>query len=222
MDNLKKIGLFGGCFNPVHIGHLRAAEEIKDILFLDKIVFIPTFIHPQKKKKGMVEAKHRFKMLKLATEDNSNFEVSNVELKRGGPSYSIDTLRHLYKTLKNKDLYFILGTENFSRITTWKDYEQLFEYSNFTVIARPGVRFKDFGSLIPFEIRDYFRYSNSNGESVFFQHRNGNQLIFVKIRGINLSSTKVRELVKGKKSIRYFVPDKLLEYIISNNLFMEE
>ncbi len=92
-------GLFGGSFNPVHIGHLRAAEEVMEILSLDKIVFIPSSIHPIKKDKNIIEAKYRLRMLELATKDNKKFEVSDAEMKRPGPSYTIDTLKHFKKKI---------------------------------------------------------------------------------------------------------------------------
>ena len=93
----RKIGIFGGSFNPVHLGHLRAAEEIREILSLEKIIFIPTSIHPLKPVKNMPSGRKRFQMLNLAVKDNPCFEVSDLELKREGPSYTIDTLKYFSK-----------------------------------------------------------------------------------------------------------------------------
>jgi nicotinate-nucleotide adenylyltransferase len=212
-------GLFGGSFNPVHIGHLRAAEEVMEILSLDKIVFIPSSIHPIKKDKNIIEAKYRLRMLELATKDNKEFEVSYVEMKRPGASYTIDTLKHFKKNYKNDQSYFILGTENFASIDTWKDYKELFNYTNFAILSRPGFNYNNIKDIIPGSLAKQFKFSENKNGMTIYEHLSGNKLIFFKIKGIRISSTAIRRLVKNNKSIKYFVPNNLNNYILKNNLY---
>ena len=217
-----RIGLFGGSFNPVHIGHLRAAEEIKELLMLDKVIFIPTAVHPLKRSKNIPEGRKRFQMLKLATRDNPDFEVSDLELKRKGPSYTIDTLKYFSKKYKRREFYFILGSENLYGIDKWKDYSELFEYSNFAIMKRPGVRSIKGKSAIPSKLRKMFVFKQPKNDIAYFQHKSSKKLIFLNIRGIRISSTKVRKLIRDKKSVRYFIPNRLYTYIMKNNLYTGE
>jgi len=217
-----KIGLFGGSFNPVHIGHLRAAEEIKELLLLDKIIFIPTATHPLKKSKNVPDGKKRYQMLKLAVRDNPDFEVSDAELKRGGPSYTIDTLKYFSKMYKRKELYFIIGSENLSNIDKWKEYQELFIYSNFVVIKRPGKRFSKDKSMLPAKLKSMFDFKESSKDITIYEQKKSKKLIFLNIRGIRISSTRVRKLIKDKKSVRYFIPNGLYNYILKNNIYIGE
>ncbi len=217
-----KVGLFGGSFNPLHIGHLRAADEVREILDLDKVVFIPSSIHPIKNKKNIVDARYRLKMLELATSDTGEFEVSDVEMKRPGPSYTIDTLKHFKNKFKNYRLFFILGTENLAKIDTWKDCRELFNYADFAVISRPGFNFKNIRDIIPRGLAKEFTFlENKEGKTVY-KHTSGNKLIFFKISGIRISSTTLRNSVKNGNSIKYFVPDSVNKYILKNKLYLGE
>ena len=216
----KKIGLFGGSFNPVHLGHLRAAEEIKELLSLDRVIFIPTAVHPLKQNRSVPDGKKRFHMLKLATRDNPDFEVSEVELKRKGPSYTVDTLKYYSNRYKNKQYYFIIGSENLASIDRWKQYEDLFSYSNFAVIKRPGVKFNKGKSSLPPKLRRMFKLIKSGSDYTEYEHKSSKKLIFLNIRGIRISSTRVRKLIKEKKSVRYYIPNSLNTYILKNNLYI--
>jgi len=217
-----KVGLFGGSFNPLHIGHLRAAEEVREILDLDKIIFIPSSIHPIKNEKNIVDAKYRLRMLELATRDIKDFEVSDVEMKRPGPSYTVDTLKYFKDKFKNYRLIFILGTENLAKIDTWKDYKELFKYADFAVLSRPGFNLKNIRDIIPRGLVKQFKLSeNKNGKTVY-KHLSGNSLVFFKIKGIRISSTTLRKLVENGKSIKYFVPDRVNKYILKNKLYLGE
>jgi len=217
-----QVGLFGGSFNPLHIGHLRAAEEVREILDLDKIIFIPSSIHPIKNEKNIVDAKYRLRMLELATRDIKDFEVSDVEMKRPGPSYTVDTLKYFKDKFKNYRLIFILGTENLAKIDTWKDYKELFKYADFAVLSRPGFNLKNIRDIIPRGLVKQFKLSeNKNGKTVY-KHLSGNSLVFFKIKGIRISSTTLRKLVENGKSIKYFVPDRVNKYILKNKLYLGE
>ena len=213
------MGLFGGSFNPLHIGHLRAAEEVREILGLDKVIFIPSSIHPIKNEKSMIEAKYRLKMLELATRGIEEFDVSDVEIKRPGPSYTVDTLKYLKDKFKNYSLYFILGSENFAKINTWKDYRELFKYADFAVLSRPGYNLEKIGDIIPGSLLKQFKLSENIDDKAVYKNSRGNRLIFFKIRGIRISSTTLRKHVEKGKSIRFFVPDRVNKYILKNKLY---
>jgi len=219
MGTKLRVGLFGGSFNPLHTGHLRAAEEVREILELDKVIFIPSSIHPIKNDKNIINAKYRLKMLELATKGIKEFEVSGVEMKRAGPSYTIDTLKHFKSKFKNYRLFFILGSENMARIDTWKDYKELFRYADFAVVGRPGFNFKNIKDIIPSGLVKQFKLSNKTAYKTVYKHTKGNNLIFFKIKGIRISSTTLRNIVKNGKSIKYFVPDSVNKYIIKNKLY---
>ena len=220
-DRLTKIGLFGGTFDPIHFGHLRAAEEIREILDLEKIYFVPTSVTPHKTSPGMASPHHRLKMLELALNDNNFFSISDIEIKRGGKSYTIDTLRYFSDTFPLFDLYFIAGSDLFSEIDSWKDYKKIFRASNFAVIERPGFGFELPGTL-PLEIKDDFRYYKHYNNLTLYINKNSRILSLVKIHGLEISSTKIRELVEKSKSIKYLVPSSVEAYIIEHGIYKKE
>ena len=216
----KKIGLFGGTFDPIHFGHLRAAEEIKEILELDKVYFIPSGVPPHKTVSRITDAQKRLQMIRHAIEGNPYFDVSEFEIKRDTPSYTIHTLEYFIETVSDVELYFILGNEQFNDIETWKDYLTLFKLSNFAVITRPG--FSELDSCkVPLALKDEFRYYNSI-ENVISYSNKDKEIVFIEIKGIEISSTDIRNFVESNKSIKYLVPNKVESYIKSKKLYTQE
>ncbi|NIP29418.1 MAG: nicotinate (nicotinamide) nucleotide adenylyltransferase, partial [Candidatus Dadabacteria bacterium] len=203
-------------------GHLRGAEETREILGLDEIIFIPALVPPHKNNNEVADAFHRLEMLNLATKSNPAFKVSDIELNRNGPSYTIDTLKYLKSNDPHNEYYFILGTELFTRIDTWKDYNELFNYANFIILNRPGYYDVDLDHLFPHAVKDDFEFFNKHNEIHTFVHKSSNKLFFIEIKGIKLSSTKIRELLHNGKSIKYLVPEKIEKYIVDNKLYLEE
>jgi nicotinate-nucleotide adenylyltransferase len=218
---LTKVGLFGGTFDPIHFGHLRAAEEIREILDLEKVYFVPTSVPPHKTTSGMASPHDRMKMLELALNDNNFFRISDIEIKRGGKSYTIDTLRFFCDTFPLCDLYFIAGSDLFSEIDSWKDYKKIFMASNFAVIERPGFGFQ-FPDMLPLEIKDDFRYYKEYNNLTLYINKSSRILSLVKIDGLEISSTKIRELVKEFKSIKYLVPSSVEAYILEHGIYKKE
>ncbi len=216
----KRIGLFGGTFDPIHFGHLRAAEEIKHILNLDKILFIPSSTPPHKENSNITLAKDRLEMIRLAIDGNKCFEISDFEIESKSPSYTIITLEHFKNYEPDSKLYFIVGNELFNEIETWRDYKKLFELANFAVITRPGFSELD-SSRIPLALKDDFRYHNTKENLISFTN-NKKEIVFVEIKGIEISSTDIRGFVKSKQSIKFLVPDKVEQYILSQKLYAEE
>lgn len=220
-DRLVKVGLFGGTFDPIHFGHLRAAEEIREILGLEKIYFVPASVPPHKTTPGMASPHHRLKMLELAVNDNNFFSISDVEIKRGGKSYTIDTLQYFSETYPLFELYFISGSDLFSEIDSWKDYKKIFSASNFAVVERPGFSFELPGTL-PLEIKDDFRYYKNHNNLTLYINKNSRILSLIKIDGLEISSTKIRELVNKSKSIKYLVPSSVETYILEHAIYKKE
>ena len=128
-----KIGFMGGSFDPVHAGHLRAAEEISEKLELDEVVFIPALISPHKNSETITDSSHRLNMLNLSIKASPHFKISDMELRREPPSYTVDTLRSLNESNLEDRHYFIMGSELFAEIDMWKDFAELFNYSSFVV-----------------------------------------------------------------------------------------
>ncbi len=217
-----KTGLMGGSFDPVHAGHLRAAEEICERLALDEVVFIPTLVSPHKNSETMAAPSHRLNMLSLSAKRNSRFRVSDMELRREPPSYTIDTLKSLNESNPQNRYYFIMGCELFAEIDTWKDFAELFNYSSFVVLRRPGYDFADSASPIPLALENDFRYSYSDRGMDVFAHKSSNELLFIDIAGIRVSSTEIRELARHGSSLRYLVPREVEEYIAENGLYQLE
>ena len=217
IEKKQRVGLFGGTFDPIHFGHLRAAEEIKQILELDKVYFIPTSVSPHKIDTIVTPSSKRLKMLKLAIEGNEYFDISEFELESETPSYTINTLEYFNKMEPTPEMYFIIGNEQFDQIESWKDYRGLFELTNFAVITRPG--FSELSSnKVPLALKEEFRYDNCI-ENVISYTNKTKEIIFIEIKGIEISSTDIRNFVKSKKSIKYLVPDKVQNFIISEKLY---
>ncbi len=222
----KKIGLFGGTFDPIHLGHLSAAQEIEHILDLDKIYFIPSGNPPHKENANITPAQDRLEMIKLAIEENPDFEVSEFELNSKSPSYTIKTLEHFSTIEPDVEFYFIVGHELFNNIESWKDYKKLFELSNFAVITRPGYSDMD-SSKVPLALEDDFRYYNvienvisyTNTKDSTLKNKN---IVFIEIKGIEISSTEIRSFVKSKQSIKHLVPRSVEEYISAQKLYTQE
>ena len=137
-----KVGVFGGTFNPIHYGHLRAAEEVREKLGFEKILFIPSG-KPPLKTKDIAVAAHRFEMARLAILDNPFFEISDIETKRTGKSYTVKTIEELKKAYPSREFYLILGIDAFLDIPNWRHPERLIALANFVIISRPGFRFAD-------------------------------------------------------------------------------
>ncbi len=143
----QKLGILGGTFNPIHYGHLAAAEEVRDRLKLDRILFIPSYLPPHKLEENVPSAVQRMEMVRLATEGNPSFEPSDIEIKRGGRSYTIDTIEALRQAYPGTELYFITGLDSFLEIQTWHEWERLLTLCCFVVLSRPGYHFIDLAKI---------------------------------------------------------------------------
>ena len=211
----RRIGLFGGTFNPIHFGHLRGAEEIREIFSLSEVLFIPAAIPPHKVVEEVVEARHRLEMVRLGTASNPSFSTTDIELIRPGKSYSIDTIRY-FREKNQDDLFFILGRDAFVEIETWKEFEQLFSLCNFIVMTRPGFQKTPSNAQLPKALVPVFRYGQ---EVEGWIHPSGHTLHFKEITYLDISSTKVRELIERGESVRYLIPAEVEAYVQQQGLY---
>jgi nicotinate-nucleotide adenylyltransferase len=207
--------LFGGTFNPIHLGHLHGAEEIREAFGLHRVIFIPAAHPPHKTIRDVIDPGHRLEMVRLATSANPYFFTSDIEIKRTGKSYSIDTLRH-FREKEKGSLFFILGRDAFVEIETWKEFGHLFSLCSFIVITRPGSRQVPSGTELPASLSLDFRYHPRTGE---WTHTSGHTLSFKEIGYLDISSTRIRELIRKRKSIRYLVPPEVETYIERHELY---
>ncbi len=214
----RRMGLFGGTFNPIHLGHLRGAEEIRETFGLEKVIFIPAAIPPHKEMGGMMDASHRLEMVRLAVSTNPYFSVSDIELKRSGKSYSIDTIRY-FREIHQGPLFFILGRDAFLEIETWKEFKTLFSLCHFIVMARPGSQEKGHVSTLPGGLTPCFKYDPAAEAWV---HASGNDLSLKEITFLDISSTKVRLLMERGESVRYLVPTEVEAYIREKGLYQRD
>lgn len=216
-----KVGLFGGTFDPVHMGHLRAAEEIRECFGLDEVYFIPSALPPHKQSSHVTPPEHRLEMLRLAIDSNAHFDICDYEIKRQSTSYTIETLRYLTQTHPERDYYFIVGHELFAEIESWREYHKLFSLSNFIVMTRPGFSNNESDEL-PLALKNDFSYANREENVRIYINNKDKTIAFTHIRGFEISSTEVRHLAAAGKSIKYLVPEQVEDYIASNELYIAE
>jgi nicotinate-nucleotide adenylyltransferase len=219
-----RIGLFGGTFNPIHRGHLWAASEVIKRFNLDQIFLIPAALPPHKTPGAVANADDRLEMIHLAIANLPGLTVSDVELNRSGPSYTIDTVRHFKKTLAdNSRIYLIMGLDAFLEIDTWKSYSELLEQIAFMVMARPNADCQDADQ--GWKILDDYLKSTLSADYEFITERGcfaseGKQPIYiVDIDAMDISSTRIRQNIKAKKTIEYLVPPEVAEFIRKKGLY---
>jgi len=216
----KRIGLLGGTFNPVHRGHLRAAEEVRLRFGLSRVLFIPSYIPPHKQTAAIASPEDRFAMVELALRSHPRMEASSVEIEAREKSYSIITLNKLKAVYADADIFFILGVDAFLEIETWKSYRDVLEQCRFIVISRPGFNLEKAREVLPSEyggkIGECSR-SGPVGEDILARY----QIFLVPIKAFDISSTEIRRRVRAGRSIHRMVPGPVEEYIRSKKLYQE-
>ncbi len=207
---MRAIALFGGSFNPIHLGHLAVAEEIRTRYNLDQVVFVPAHQSPHKDAADLADAKARLVMAHLATVSNPCFEVSSFEVDRGGKSFTIDTLRHFRAVLGEKvQLFFILGADTLMELSTWKNVEEALRICQFIVVTRPGY---DTSKIMN------YRFLASPGQGLTSE--NLENLRVEDCATLDISSTAIRARVREWKSIKYLVPEAVEQFIHNQKLYL--
>lgn len=193
-----KLGIMGGTFNPIHQGHLVAAEFIRDKFKLDEVLFVASGKPPHKDRNGIASPEHRWMMTVLATDSNEHFSVSSLEIERVGESYTRDTIVQLKQIYpKNTECYFITGADAIAEISTWHKTEDLPQITKFIAVSRPG-----------------YKLDVSNIDSRFQKCT-----YLIEIPALSISSTEIRRRIKERKTIKYLLPERVEKYIYKNNLY---
>lgn len=216
MSGAGGIGIFGGTFNPIHLGHLRAAEEVREGQHLDEIWLVPAAMPPHKQPTALVSPAHRLRMVELAVRDVPGFRVSSLEVERAGPSYTIDTLHAVREQIGDTRLVFILGSDAFAELHTWKRYAEIFQMCDVVVVTRPPAPAQLDSAQIPLAAREAFWYDSTSGS---FRHESGHVLRLQRITGLDISAESIRARVADHRSIRFLVPPAVESYIVEHALY---
>ncbi|HAJ57820.1 MAG TPA: nicotinate-nucleotide adenylyltransferase [Candidatus Omnitrophica bacterium] len=186
-----KIGILGGTFNPIHYGHLILGEQVRGQLELDKVIYVPSFLPPHKSDKDVISGRHRLKMAELAVKYNSHFSVSDIEIRRRGKSYTVDTLREVKKQYPSAELFFICGSDLVAEIPTWKNVADIYKIAKFVLAKRPG----------------------------FGKRLSGKNFLKIDVAQVDISSSLIRKLVHDGRSILYLTPYSVVKYIEKYKLY---
>jgi nicotinate-nucleotide adenylyltransferase len=189
-----KIGIMGGTFDPIHHGHLVAASEVADRFALDEVLFVPTGQPWQKADRAVSPAEDRYLMTVIATASNPRFSASRIDINRGGPTYTVDTLSELHEAMPDAALYFITGADALAQILSWRDVDRVFRYAHFVGVTRPGYELED-------------------------DHLPAGVASLVEVPAMAISSTACRERVARGRPVWYLVPDGVVQYITKRNLY---
>ncbi|NYT94803.1 nicotinate-nucleotide adenylyltransferase [Salinispora sp. H7-4] len=196
-EDIRRVGIMGGTFDPIHHGHLVAASEVADRFGLDEVIFVPTGQPWQKEDEPVSPAEDRYLMTVIATASNPRFQVSRVDIDRDGPTYTIDTLRDLRAVYGAKvQLFFITGADALAKILSWKDLDEAFGLAHFIGVTRPG-----------------FRLSNA--------HLPADTVSLVQVPAMAISSTDCRVRVSRGQPLWYLVPDGVVQYIAKRRLYQQ-
>jgi nicotinate-nucleotide adenylyltransferase len=210
------LGVFGGTFDPVHVAHLRVAEEVREALGLAHVLWIPS-ADPPHKRGTLVPAAHRLEMVRLATAANPNFEVLDLELRREGPSYTVDTLRTLRERYPESRLWFVLGRDVIEEIGSWYQPEVLFELASIAVVPRPGSTRVPLERSLPKRFAAEFQVS-----PLGLEHTSGQEIREIQVSTLEVSASDLRRRIARGSSVRYLIPDPVIDYIDKHRLYREE
>jgi nicotinate-nucleotide adenylyltransferase len=190
-----KLGIFGGTFNPPHIGHLIVAEHVRSVLSLDKIIFIPSYISPHKQEGEEKSSLHRLEMVKLAVQGNDAFAVSNIEIETEEISYTLHTLEYLKNENPADELFLLIGMDNYLTFHLWKEPKKVLELATLVVMNRPNY---------PKRVNEIIGTENT---------------LFVDVPNIDIASSDLRRRIAVGESVKYSIPEKVLSYIVDNSLY---
>ncbi len=213
-----KTGILGGTFNPIHLAHLRVAEEVRETCALDRVLFIPAADPPHKAIAEEVSFAHRMAMVSGAIEDNPFFVASDLEARRTGKSYSVHTLEILRDESPEDAFFFIIGMDSFRDLATWREYRRLFELTHLAVAARPGVKMENPLEFLPIALQGEFCYVCDTSLKKL-RHSSGSEVVFLEETLLDISSTRIRRMVAEEHSVRYLVPDVVETYIREHGLY---
>ena len=210
----QKTGVLGGTFDPVHLSHLKLAEVAQSEFNLDRVLFVPAAVPPHKVEAQVTSFEHRVRMVEIACEAHATFECSTIEGTLRKPSYTVDTLKALLAEMGQENaLYFIIGSDAFLDILTWKSYREILRLTPLLVSRRKGVdetRFSELAAILAY---------NSSNRSVWVGKKGSKNICFLKQTPAYLSSTLVKKYIGDEKMIKDIIPKKVAEYIRVNKIY---
>lgn len=218
MSGKKRIALYGGTFDPVHLGHLAVARTISQIFEIDELLFVPAWIAPHKRSREVTPALHRYAMLVLATQNDARLRISRFELEAPGRNYTVETLAHFEAKLGNSaELFFVMGSDSWSEIQTWKEWHRLLTMANHIVMTRPGYALDLEG--IDAEVSERIVDLRKGPLPTI----NGKQIFFTDAVQIEISATEIRRAARQQEFQRLteLVPESIADYIIKYELYRE-
>ncbi len=212
---MKLIGLLGGTFNPIHHGHLRAAQELADALSLHEVRFIPS-ANPPHKLAPAVSAEHRAAMVQLAISDHPRFKLDTRELNRDGASYTFDTLLSLREELgENVALCWVMGSDAFVKLNTWHRWKEILNHCHIILVQRPNAENQP---ALPDELATFLQDNYTENMDDLCEKSAG-YIHMQAITPLDISATKIREALKNGQSARYLMPDNVIDYIKTHKLY---
>ena len=200
--SVKRFGLMGGTFDPIHMGHLILAEQARERFALERVLFVTSAIPPHKLNESVTNVAHRLEMTRLAVADNEFFECSTIEIERGGPSYTIDTVRQVLNLYgPESTVYVLLGADEGQDLMKWREPYEIAKLARIVIANRPGLALGDVIESLPQDM--------------------AGGIIALEMPGVDISSTDLRERVRSGRSIRYLVPRVVEDYIWSKGLYRQ-
>ena len=207
-----RIGILGGTFNPIHIGHIRGAISTYETFLLDKMIFLPTGIPPHKKD-DVANAEYRYEMIRLTIEELEFCEVSRYEIDLNRVNYTIDSVRHFRKLYPDNELFFIVGTDAFYYLSTWKQYKELIELITFIVVRRPEYE----TSIILNKYKNVVHFKEVEKKE---KYRAEPRRVYIYTPpAFDVSSSMIRNKIKRGECIKYLVPEKVEKFIFEKGLY---
>lgn len=217
----ERIGILGGTFNPIHLGHLKVAGIVQRAFKLEKVLFIPSYIPPHKESAETATPLDRLEMVELALASNPQFIPSSIEVEAGGKSYSILTLKKLEKLYPRALIFFILGIDAFLEIDTWKEYKKVLEQCFFVIVSRPGYRLEDAKKILG---KDYQKtmVKISAMEEIGKDKLQKFRIFLFPVKSMEIASSEIRRRVKRGEPIQGMVPKAVETYIWERKLYQND
>jgi nicotinate-nucleotide adenylyltransferase len=203
-----RIAILGGTFDPIHNGHLAAAQSVADTFQVDEVHFIPAFSPPHKQSRGITSPFHRFAMAALATVSVDRFRTSTIEVDALDKRYTVETLKVMHQSYPEAELFFIIGTDMYQEIEAWKNFRQLFDLANLVIVNRPGFPFRE--DVAPFKVLN-------EGEAVTLPENTS--VFYLPFVEQPISSTAIRDELKRGEQVSHWLPPLVWNYIEKNKLY---
>ena len=220
MTRAEQVGVFGGTFNPIHLGHLRAAEEVLEALSLDCVTFVPSATPPHKTagpEGPLAPAEARLDWVRTATRDNPRFRVDDLEVRRGGASYTVDTLQTLGRAVAPELPTFLIGCDAVAEFGSWREPRRVLALAHLAVMTRPPVSAGSLADWLPKCVHDDLRLA-PDGRSA--SHREaGSRIHLVEISALDISSSDVRRRLREGRSVRYLLPEPVREAVEESGVY---